>query len=214
MSAAHKITTRGYPITTRAYITTRCLPLLPSMIPDRLKTRIRTTRVQAALTVNRALILFNRRLAAQRGPTGEHRVTLVGGETIRAFLPHPLPPKPPLDLAGSRTRLLEQATLALGRRDFTPCPTQTSSLCRAPRREPFMCDRQEIWRAPNPIEMTPNKREGLVKGSKARKSTPNARVHFFARRAFSATRAGWQQTEAARLDAAIARNLKELGYGG
>ncbi|MEJ5366083.1 MAG: Fic family protein [Desulfosoma sp.] len=53
----------------------------------------------------------------KRGPTGEHRVTVVGGETIRAFLPHPLPPKPPLDLTGSRTRLLEQATLALGRLD-------------------------------------------------------------------------------------------------
>ncbi len=53
----------------------------------------------------------------KRGPTGEDRVTLVGGETIRAFLPHPLPPKPPLDLTGSRTRLLEQATLALGRLD-------------------------------------------------------------------------------------------------
>ncbi|WP_084503496.1 hypothetical protein [Desulfatirhabdium butyrativorans] len=92
------------------------------------------------LGLDELLILFNRRLAVQRGPTGEHRVTVVGGETIRAFLPHPLPPKPPLDLVNSRTRLLEQATLVLGRRrrDFAPCPTQTSSLCRASRREHFM----------------------------------------------------------------------------
>jgi hypothetical protein len=36
---------------------------------------------------------------------------------VRAFIPHPLPPEPPLDLSGTRQRLLERATLALGRLD-------------------------------------------------------------------------------------------------
>lgn len=53
----------------------------------------------------------------KRGLTGEYRITVIGGETIRAFVPHPLPPQPPLDLSGTRPRLLEQATLALGRLD-------------------------------------------------------------------------------------------------
>jgi Fic family protein len=40
-----------------------------------------------------------------------------GRETVRAFVPFPLPPEPPLDLSGNRQRLLERATLALGRLD-------------------------------------------------------------------------------------------------
>ncbi len=40
-----------------------------------------------------------------------------GGEKVRAFVPDPLPPEPPLDLSGGRQRLLEKATLALGRLD-------------------------------------------------------------------------------------------------
>ena len=36
---------------------------------------------------------------------------------MRAFVPHPLPPEPPLDLTGTRQRLLEQALLACGRLD-------------------------------------------------------------------------------------------------
>ncbi len=53
----------------------------------------------------------------KRGLAGEYRVTVIGGETVRAFVPHPLPPQPPLDLSGARPLLLEQATLALGRLD-------------------------------------------------------------------------------------------------
>ena len=52
-----------------------------------------------------------------RGATGTYRVTVVGGESIRAFIPHPLPPKPPLEMTRERQRLLERATLALGRLD-------------------------------------------------------------------------------------------------
>ncbi|MFA5786295.1 MAG: Fic family protein [Actinomycetota bacterium] len=53
----------------------------------------------------------------KRGLTGTHEVTTVGGETVRAFIPFPLPPDPPLMLQGPIQPLLEQALLALGRLD-------------------------------------------------------------------------------------------------
>jgi Fic family protein len=53
----------------------------------------------------------------KRGITGEYQVTVVGGETVRAFIPSPLPPDPPLEFTPQRQRLLERATLALGRLD-------------------------------------------------------------------------------------------------
>jgi len=53
----------------------------------------------------------------KRGLTGEYRITMVGGEKVRAFVPHPLPPHPPLEFTPQRQRLLERATLALGRLD-------------------------------------------------------------------------------------------------
>ncbi len=53
----------------------------------------------------------------RRGITGSYETTSVGGERVRAFIPHPLPPEPPLDLSNARQRLLERATLALGRLD-------------------------------------------------------------------------------------------------
>lgn len=52
-----------------------------------------------------------------RGPTGRYHITNFGGETVRAFIPHPLPPEPPLELTAQRQQLLERATLALGRLD-------------------------------------------------------------------------------------------------
>ncbi len=58
--------------------------------------------------------------------TGRYEMTQIGGERIRAFVPHPLPPQPPLDLSPSQQQLLERATLALGRLDsitlFLPVP--------------------------------------------------------------------------------------------
>ena len=42
---------------------------------------------------------------------------MTGGERVRAFVPAPLPPDPPLDLSGARQRLLERALLACGRLD-------------------------------------------------------------------------------------------------
>jgi cell filamentation protein, protein adenylyltransferase len=53
----------------------------------------------------------------RRGITGRYETTSVGGEHARAFIPLPLPPEPPLDLSNARQRLLERATLALGRLD-------------------------------------------------------------------------------------------------
>lgn len=53
----------------------------------------------------------------RRGATGEYRISLSSGEAVRAFIPSALPPNPPLDIAGDRQRLLERATLALGRLD-------------------------------------------------------------------------------------------------
>ena len=53
----------------------------------------------------------------KRGLTGYYHTTRATGEEVRAFVSHPLPPHPPLELTGSRVRLMEQATLALGRLD-------------------------------------------------------------------------------------------------
>ncbi|MCL4184110.1 MAG: hypothetical protein KJ011_11750 [Burkholderiaceae bacterium] len=43
---------------------------------------------------------------------------------------------------------------------------------------------------------------------------PRAYVHSFAQRVHFAAGAAWLQSEAAKLDAAIAANRKKLGYGG
>lgn len=53
----------------------------------------------------------------RRGPTGRYEVQTVGGETVRAFIPFPLPPDPPIVLQGPIQILLERASLALGRLD-------------------------------------------------------------------------------------------------
>ena len=53
----------------------------------------------------------------QRGETGRYEVTSVGGEPVRAFVPAPLPPVPPLVLEGPLQQALESASLALGRLD-------------------------------------------------------------------------------------------------
>jgi Fic family protein len=54
----------------------------------------------------------------QRGPTGRYlTVSTVGGERVRAFLPEPLPPKPPLIVEPGLRERLDAALLALGRLD-------------------------------------------------------------------------------------------------
>jgi Fic family protein len=52
-----------------------------------------------------------------RDATGQYAISVAGGETVRAFVPFPLPPLPALDLSGNRQKALEKATLALGRLD-------------------------------------------------------------------------------------------------
>jgi len=53
----------------------------------------------------------------KRGETGSYEVTSAGGEQVRAFLPMPLPPVPPLAMDGELHNLLEGAGLAVGRLD-------------------------------------------------------------------------------------------------
>jgi Fic family protein len=52
-----------------------------------------------------------------RGPTGHFTTISTVGETARAFVPHPLPPDPPLELAGELESLLDAAATAIGRLD-------------------------------------------------------------------------------------------------
>ncbi len=50
----------------------------------------------------------------ERGPIGQYDVRVVGGETVSAFIPDPLPPDPPLELDGQFLQSFEAASLALG----------------------------------------------------------------------------------------------------
>jgi Fic family protein len=53
-----------------------------------------------------------------RGPSGRYRtISTAGGERVKAFLPHPLPPAPPLAIDGALREQLDDALLALGRLD-------------------------------------------------------------------------------------------------
>ncbi len=49
--------------------------------------------------------------------TGTHQTSTFGGETVRAFVPRPLPPTPEIDFGEGLRRPLEAATAALGRLD-------------------------------------------------------------------------------------------------
>ena len=53
----------------------------------------------------------------KRGATGTYERSTVGGEAVRAFVPHPLPPKPPLELSAQVRDRLDSALIALGRLD-------------------------------------------------------------------------------------------------
>ena len=53
----------------------------------------------------------------KRGETGRFVVSTTGDESVRAFVPDPLPPSPSLEIAGPLQRKLEDAVLALGRLD-------------------------------------------------------------------------------------------------
>ena len=53
----------------------------------------------------------------RRGETGRYEVATAGGESVRAFVPAPLPPAPPLAFEEGLERSLEAAVLAVGRLD-------------------------------------------------------------------------------------------------
>lgn len=54
----------------------------------------------------------------RRGPTGTlAKVSDAGGEVVRAFLPAPLPPRPPLEIDAILRERLDEALVALGRLD-------------------------------------------------------------------------------------------------
>lgn len=53
----------------------------------------------------------------RRAKAGAYSPSTVGGEKVRAFVPAPLPPRPPLDLQGSVRDVLDEALLAVGRLD-------------------------------------------------------------------------------------------------
>jgi Fic family protein len=52
----------------------------------------------------------------KRGSTGRYEATIAGGEAFQAFIPYPLPPDPPIDLAPLQLTL-ERAQVAIGRLD-------------------------------------------------------------------------------------------------
>jgi len=54
----------------------------------------------------------------KRGPTGEEvLISTLGNEPVRAFVPRPLPPDPPLQIDGPLRDLVDKALVALGRLD-------------------------------------------------------------------------------------------------
>lgn len=53
----------------------------------------------------------------QRGLTGHYVPISTAGEVARAFVPHPLPPDPPVNVDGELGTLLDTASTALGRLD-------------------------------------------------------------------------------------------------
>lgn len=81
----------------------------------------------------------------KRGATGRYENTAVGGERVRAFVPAPLPPDPPLVLDGDLQRALEPALLALGRLDSltTLLPDTSLFLYSYVRKEAVLSSRIE-----------------------------------------------------------------------
>ncbi len=73
----------------------------------------------------------------ERGLTGRYETTIVGSEVVRAFVPRPLPPHPPIELAGRLQQLLESAVLSLGRLDgfSTHLPDDALFICSYVRKE-------------------------------------------------------------------------------
>lgn len=63
----------------------------------------------------------------KREKTGKYATTAVAGENVRAFVPYPLPPKPPITWSAELVQKQEKAAISLGRLDsmtsFLPEPS-------------------------------------------------------------------------------------------
>ncbi len=81
----------------------------------------------------------------KRGEIGSYEVSNTGDEQVRAFVPLPLPPQPPLDMDGPLQQTLEAALLALGRLDgvTTLLPDQTLFLYTYVRKEAVLSSQIE-----------------------------------------------------------------------
>ena len=85
----------------------------------------------------------------QRGENGRFVLIATAGEQVRAFIPAPLPPDPPLALGGGLQQLLEAATLAVGRLDslLTLLPDKTTFLYSYVRKEAVLSSQIEGTRS-------------------------------------------------------------------
>ena len=81
----------------------------------------------------------------QRGEIGRYEISSTSGERVRAFVPAPLPPDPPLVLAGTLQQAFESAALALGRLDSVSVllPDQTLFLSTCIRKEAVLSSQIE-----------------------------------------------------------------------
>ena len=53
----------------------------------------------------------------KRDTTGRYEVSTTSGEAVKAFIPEPLPPKPPLEISPNLREKMNRALMALGRLD-------------------------------------------------------------------------------------------------
>jgi Fic family protein len=67
--------------------------------------------------INLGVIIGTCNNGRMRGATGVYHRTAFAGETVHAFVPHPLPPEPPVQWTPRLQALSQQAMLALGRLD-------------------------------------------------------------------------------------------------
>ena len=81
----------------------------------------------------------------QRGESGRYETTIAGGEHVRAFVPAPLPPTPPVVLDASLQQGFESAALALGRLDAVSAllPNQSLFLYAYIRKEALLSSQIE-----------------------------------------------------------------------
>lgn len=99
-----------------------------------------------------------------------------------------------------------------------PCPLKNASAAEKITVRGYRIDHSRLQTGSNRLQVRPNARRitglDMVREPIVLGGTANARVHSFARRVPFAAGAAGLRAEVATLDAAIATNLKEVGYGG